>query len=115
MEYSWEMLKIIFYLILVIAVIYILARYLRKLYLRPKGGANMEIVEQLYLDSNVSLKLVHIKDKIMLIGVTQESIEILAEWSESEFSIEKIQNDNSIDFKEKFKEVIAKYRRDDNE
>jgi flagellar biosynthetic protein FliO len=115
MGYSWEMLKIIFYLILVLAVIYILARYLRNFYLRPKGGANMELIEQLYLESKASLKLVHIKDKIMLIGVTEKNIEVLAEWPESEFSIEQIQRDNNIDFKEKFKEVIAKYRRDDNE
>ena len=115
MNYGWEVSKIIFYLIIVITIIYILAHYLKKLYLRPNSGENMEVLEQLYLDSKKSLKLVKINNKIMLLGVSENNIELLAEWPEADFVINRKTDEANENFANKFKKVLAKYRRDDNE
>lgn len=115
MNYYWEIIKIAFYLVIIIAVIYILGRYMRRFYMRPGGGENMELIEQLYLDSKKSLRLVRIKDKVMLFGLSEKNIELLAEWPESEFSFEKNTDNMNTDFSVKFKELLHKYRSDDDE
>ncbi len=115
MNYGWEVSKIIFYLFIVLAIIYVLAHYLKKIYLKPSSGENMEVLEQLYLDSKKSLKLVKVNKKIMLLGVSEDKIELLAEWPEADFEIERENNVERDSFSNKFRDIIAKYRRDDNE
>lgn len=117
MNYSWEIIKIIFYLILVLGIIYLLANFLKKKVFQPTGGQYMETIEQLYLGPNKSLKLVKVRENILLLGVTDEKIELLKEWPKSEFPLDlkANNNDHRPDFAHYLKDFIGKYRRDQNE
>lgn len=116
MNYSWEIVKIVFYLIIISAVIYLLARFLKNFYLRPGGGENMALIEQLYLDSKKSLQLVRVKDKVLLISVSENEIKLLDQWPRSEFSdIDNPPTADRADFKTKFKEYMGQYRRGSDE
>ena len=117
MNYSLEIMKMIFYLIIILVAIYLLARFLKKFYLKPGGGENLELIEQIYLESKRSLKLVRVKDEILLLSVSEEKIEKLKEWPESEFDYNRNSKlENKFDFKNMdFNNILNKFmNRDDN-
>ncbi|MGM0437057.1 MAG: FliO/MopB family protein [Bacillota bacterium] len=111
MNYSLEILKMIFYLIIILVAIYLLARFLKKFYLNPGGGENLELIEQIYLESKKSLKLVRVKDKILLLSVSEEKIEKLKEWPEAEFDYNRNSKlENKFDFKNMdFNNILNKF------
>jgi len=111
MNYSLEIMKMIFYLILILAAIYLLARFLKKFYLNPGGGENLELIEQIYLESKKSLKLVRVKDKILLFSVSEEKIEKIKEWPEAEFEYNRNSKlENKFDFKNMdFNNILNKF------
>ena len=119
MNYSLEIMKMIFYLIIILLAIYILARFLKKFYLNPSGGENLELIEQIYLESKKSLKLVRVKDKILLLSVSEENIKKLKEWPESEFDYKRHSKlENKFDFNNMdFNNILNKFmnRKDSNE
>ncbi|MFW5856060.1 MAG: flagellar biosynthetic protein FliO [Bacillota bacterium] len=119
MNYSWEIIKMIFYLLLVLGIIYLLTRFLKNRFFQPRGGSNIKIIEQVYLAPKKSLKLIKIRDKIILIGISGDKIEVLSEWSSSEFGpLAEEENDNNelgTRFSSYFNKFKEKYRRDDHE
>ena len=118
MNYSLEIMKMLFYLIIILAAIYLLARFLKKFYLNPSGGENLELVEQIYLESKKSLKLVRVKDKILLFSVSEEKIEKIKEWPETEFEYTHTSKlEDKFDFKNMdFNNILNKFmnRKDNN-
>mgnify|MGYP006311382793 CR=1 FL=1 len=116
MNYSFQIFKMIFYLALVLALIYLIARFMKKFYLQPNGGENMQLIEQLYLDSKKSLKLVQVKDEILLFSVSEDEITLLKEWPEAEFeNLIKQNTEQQKDFSSSFKKIFNKYRRGSDE
>ncbi len=99
MSYGWEIARIIFYLLLIIGLIYLLNYFLRKGIFQQKTGQHMQIIEQLYIAPKKSLSLVLVNDRIFLLGVSDESINKLNEWSREEFRvIEKTTDKNFKDY-----------------
>jgi len=118
MNYSLEIMKMIFYLIIILVAIYLLARFLKKFYLNPSGGENLELIEQIYLESKKSLKLVRVKDRILLFSVSEEKIEKIKEWPENEFDYNRNSKlEDKFDFKNMdFSKILDKFmNRDDND
>ena len=117
MNYSLEIMKMIFYLIIILVAIYLLARFLKKFYLNPSGGENLELIEQIYLESKKSLKLVRVKDRILLLSVSEGKIEKIKEWPENEFDYKRNSKlEDKFDFKNMdFNNILNKFmNREDN-
>ena len=116
MNYSWEIAKMIFYLSLILGAIYLLANFLKKKVFQPASGKYLKTIEQLYLGPKKSLKLVKVKEEILLLSITEEEIVLLKEWPETEFPpmIEE-ENKNKKDFSQHLKSFIDQYRRGQDE
>jgi flagellar protein FliO/FliZ len=116
MNYSWEVAKIIFYLSLVLGIIYLLANFLKKRFFNPARGLHMETIEQLYLGPKKSLKLVRVREVVLLLSITENETKLLKEWPESKFPamIEK-GNEEKSDFSHYLKKFLSQHRGDQDE
>lgn len=86
MNYTWEIVKIIFYLSLVLALIYLINYYLKKAKLGTQTAKYINIIEQVYLAPRKSLILVLVEKKILLLSVSEKSVEVLDTWAKEDFS-----------------------------
>jgi len=112
MNYDWQLLKMLFYFILIIIMIVIFAKVMRKFLVSRGNGQYINIVESLYINQKNSLSLVKIKDKIFLLGVGSDQIQKLAEWNEEEFG--EIEVEDIENYSGKFKDILKKNWRDRN-
>lgn len=120
MNYSWEIVKIILYLGLVLGLIYLIA-YLFKNRMMPRGRGRgyIQIMEQTYITPKVSLSLVRVKNEIFLLSISDKGVEVVKSWPGEEFG-DIVVNEDSKSFKEYIQEIINRgksygFRRDDNE
>jgi flagellar biogenesis protein FliO len=85
MNYSGEIIKIALYLTITIIIIVLFINLLKKSFPLQRKGQNMEVIEQLYIAPKKSLILLQIKEKILLISVSDNRTEKLHEWDITEF------------------------------
>ncbi len=66
------------------------------------GNKKIEIIERKYLSNFSSLSLVKVNNKVLLLGITKEKINVLTEFSEDEFEFDNNVEVNNIKFSEIF-------------
>ena len=110
MNYTFEILKIGFYLILIVGVIYYLGMFFKKNITKAQSGSHLKIVDRIYMGTKTGLLLVEVNDEILLLSQTENSIEKLDKWSKDDFDIDLDEfNNNTTDNTDKFKDFFMKY------
>ena len=116
MDYGLEIARIFFYLLLVLGIIYVSQHFMRKFLKKQRVGKHLELVEQLYISPKVSLGLVRAKNTIILLSFSDKGIEKLKSWPLEEFGDELSDSENdSTKFSDYLKDMVGKYRRDQDE
>lgn len=116
MNYSFEIARIFFYLLLVLGIIYVSQHFLRKFIHKQRIGKHLELVEQLYISPKVSIGLVRAKDKIILLSFSDKGIDKISSWPLEEFGDDlTLQEDEQPGFSSYFKDMIEKYRSDQDD
>src|SRR6056297_21182 len=102
MNYTFEIFKIGFYLILIVGIIYFLSMFFKKNILK--------VIDKLYMGSNQGLYLVEVNDEILLISQTEKKIDKLDKWDavDFDFDIEALEN-NKESKQAQFKEFFLNY------
>src|SRR6056297_2603627 len=110
MNYTFEILKIGFHLILIVGVIYFLSTFFKKNVLNVQSGKHLKLIDKLYLGSKQGLFLVEVNDEILLISQTENKIEKLDKWKKVnfDFDIEELRESNESK-QAQFKEFFMKY------
>ena len=110
MNYTFEILKIGFYLILIVGVIYFLSTFFKKNVLNVQSGKHLKLIDKLYLGSKQGLFLVEINDEILLISQTENKIEKLDKWKavDFDFDVEEIKEDQASK-QQQFKDFFMNY------
>ncbi|MFW6386627.1 MAG: FliO/MopB family protein [Bacillota bacterium] len=113
MKYTWEIVQILFYLLLVIALIYLAAKLFRRRVFRGGGGRHLQNLERMYFAPDKFLSLVRVKDRVILFSIGEENINEIREWPLEEFEDLNMDNGDRTSFSGYLKKYIDKYRRDD--
>ena len=110
MNYTFEILKIGFYLLLIVGIIYFLSLFFKKNILNVQSGKHLKIIDKLYMSSKSGLFLVEINDEIILLSQTENNIEKIESWGKTDFDInlEEIKEDE-VNRQKHFKEFFMKY------
>ncbi|MCK8823538.1 flagellar biosynthetic protein FliO [Fuchsiella alkaliacetigena] len=74
----------LFYLTVIIALIILLAKFIKKQSLLSGTGQQLQILEKLYFSSEQALYLVKVLDEYWVLGISSERIELLAKLSDSQ-------------------------------
>ena len=111
MNYLWETFKISFYLVLVIA--FILAiYYLLKNRFNLNNSRQMEIIDTMRLANGETIYLVKVFEEIVMLGGSKEELNYIRSWPIDDLDIDfkdiKEDRENKTDFKETFKNLLAK-------
>lgn len=111
MNYLWETFKISFYLVLVIA--FILAiYYLLKNRFNLNNSRQMEIIDTMRLANGETIYLVKVFEEIVMLGGSKEELNYIRSWPIDDLDIDfkdiKEDKENKTDFKETFKNLLAK-------
>lgn len=102
LNYSWEIIKVFFYLGGVILLIYTLNYFFRN-YRRHVGyqGSMIKIIDRGYLTQNAQVNLIQVGDHYYLIGVTDEKVTVLDSYDQSpELENSKVTTKSSPKFAE---------------
>ncbi len=110
MNYTFEIFKIGFYLILIVGIIYFLSMFFKKNILNVQSGSHLKVIDKLYMGSNQGLYLVEVNDEILLISQTEKKIDKLDKWDavDFDFDIEALEN-NKESKQAQFKEFFLNY------
>ena len=84
MNFSWQLIKMVFYLLVIIALIILLAKFIKKQTLLAGSGQQLQILEKLYFNSEQALYLVKVLDEYWVLGISAEKIELLAKLSDTQ-------------------------------
>ena len=78
LNYSWEIVKMFFYLGVVILLIYLITKFLRKSrhYFKEQGKL-LKVIDRGFLTQHAQIALVQMKDQYYLLGITQEKITVI--------------------------------------
>lgn len=105
MNFFWEMFRITFYLILIIAFILIVYYFLKNR-VNFNKTKEMEIIDSMRLANGETLYLLKIFDEIILLGGTKENLQRIYSWPEAELEIdfeeESAAEEKSFNFKQTF-------------
>ena len=110
MNYTFEILKIGFYLLLIVGIIYFLSLFFKKNILNVQSGKYLKLIDKLYMSSKTGLFLVEINDEIILLSQTENNIEKIDSWEKADFdiNIEEIK-ESKVNRQKQFKEFFMKY------
>ena len=77
-NYSWEIIKMFFYLGVVILLIYLITKFLRKSrHSFREQGKLLKVIDRGFLTQHAQIALVQMKDQYYLLGITQEKITVI--------------------------------------
>lgn len=107
---TWEIVRVLFYLVLVIGFIYLLNFFLKNGITGKSKGRYIKVLEQVYLSPKKSLSLIKIHDQVLLISNTDTDIKVLYSWDEKEFP-EPGHSEDGESFKEYFQKFSKSNRR----
>ncbi|MCK4257450.1 MAG: flagellar biosynthetic protein FliO [Halanaerobiales bacterium] len=83
LNYTWEIVKVFFYLGIVILLIYLLTHLLRNFRnFSRKQGSLIQVIERNFLTQNAQVAIIQVGDKYYLLGVTDGKITLLDTFSE---------------------------------
>ncbi|HKL13212.1 MAG TPA: flagellar biosynthetic protein FliO [Halanaerobiales bacterium] len=110
MNYTFEILKIGFYLLVVVGIIYFLSVLFKKNVLSVQSSKHLKLIDKLYMGSKTGLFLIEVNDEIILISQTENKIEKLDKWKKVnfDFDIEELRESNESK-QAQFKEFFMKY------
>lgn len=112
LNYSWEIVKIFFYLAVVILLIYLVTRVLRKYrnYFKEQGTL-LKVIDRGFLTQRAQIALVQMKDQYYLLGITEEKITVIDTFKLSEDELQEgalIKKPARTNFAEIFKGAFRK-------
>ncbi|MFP4661032.1 MAG: FliO/MopB family protein [Halanaerobiales bacterium] len=115
MNLTLEFLQIVMALILVLGLIYVIAYFMKNRMMSGKSKHIM-ILERVYISPKINLSLVRAKNRVLLLGISSEGIELLESWPSEEF--EDLETEEDKNFKDYIQEFMNKpgsfYARRDN-
>ena len=88
MNFSWQLIRMLFYLIVIIALIILLAKFIKKQSLLSASGQQLQVLEKLYFNSEQALYLVKVLDEYWVLGISAQRIELLAKLSDVQDLVE---------------------------
>jgi len=110
----WDIIRIVFYFIIIIGLIYLAARIFKRKIFQSGDGQYLQVIERMYFAPKRFLSLVRVKDRVILFSISEKRIQEVQTWALDEF--EDFTKDNSTSsFPGYFKKYFEKYRRDDSE
>ncbi|SDL74107.1 FliO/MopB family protein [Halarsenatibacter silvermanii] len=120
MDYGFELVRVFFYLLLVLGIIFFGQKYFRRFMRRQQQGEHMQIIEQLYLSPKKNLTLVRTRDEVLLIVIYEEGVKKLNSWPREDFELEKAAGsmtdaEEQKSFSERIKERLNFYGRGEDE
>ncbi len=115
MNYGWEIVKIIFYLLLVLGLIYLVIYFLRKTLTKTGKGRYIKVIEQIYLSPKQSLVLIMINDVVLLLSNSNEQIRVLNRWEQAEFKEKEPAAVSTASFKDYWHRLTRDNRREHND
>lgn len=78
MSFSWQLIKMIFYLLLVILLFFIVIKFIKNQSYFQGFNSNLQILEKIYFNSDQALYLVKVVDEVWVLGISKEEIELLS-------------------------------------
>lgn len=111
LNYSWELIKIFFYLGVVVALIYFINHYLRKTRrFFGSQGSMIRVIDRGFLNQHAQVYIVQVGDKYYLLGITQEKVTLLDTFEDLRFVPEEQyeQGVPGINFAEIWKKTFGK-------
>ncbi|HLV08926.1 MAG TPA: flagellar biosynthetic protein FliO [Halanaerobiales bacterium] len=108
MNYSLEIIKIAFYLLLVLGIIYLTAYLYKNKMMGQKQGRYIRVLDRTYLNSKASLILLEVNERVLLLGISDNKIELLNEWESGEFQM--ISGERNKSFRDYLQSFTGKYR-----
>ncbi|SJZ64406.1 flagellar biosynthetic protein FliO [Selenihalanaerobacter shriftii] len=94
MDFSWQLIKTAFYLVIIIILFFVLIKFINRQSRLPGFNRNLRIIEKLHFNSDQGLYLVEVMDEVWVIGVSNDNIELLSRIEDSERIEELIQQDS---------------------
>ncbi len=113
MNYSWEIIKLIFYLALVLSLIYLVYFLLKRRLAGQKKGRYMQTIEQIYLAPRRSLVLLLVQEEVFLLSLSDSRVELIQKWDRTEFGDLDLKSNQ--DFKGYLQQIMKGNRRDQDE
>lgn len=112
LNYSWEIVKIFFYLGVVILLIYLVTRLLRKYrnYFKEQGTL-LKVIDRGFLTQRAQIALVQMRDQYYLLGITEDKITVIDTFKLSEDELQEgalIKKPARTSFTEIFKGAFRK-------
>ncbi|TDX51919.1 FliO/MopB family protein [Orenia marismortui] len=89
MDYTADIFKVLFSLAVVLSIFYLVAKLLKNKRSLFNNTNQIKVLERCYLDTNHSLYLVKVIEKVWLVSVTKENIEFIEEVNLSELEIQE--------------------------
>ncbi|NLJ83757.1 MAG: flagellar biosynthetic protein FliO [Halanaerobiaceae bacterium] len=80
-----ELARVVFYLVLVIALMYLFSYFLKRSISGKSRGRYIQVIEQVYLAPKKSLALVRVHDQILLLSNSETEVKVLFSWKEEDF------------------------------
>ncbi|MTI65711.1 MAG: flagellar biosynthetic protein FliO [Firmicutes bacterium] len=108
-SFLFSFLKLLVALPIVVILAYISLRLSNKYLMKYNKGKNMKIIEKIPLHNKSSLCIAKLGEKYVVLGVSENNIQVLTELKEDE--IEKYSQEGKYDFKEALLENYKKLRK----
>ncbi|MFW5962088.1 MAG: FliO/MopB family protein [bacterium] len=106
MDYAWEILKIVFYLLIIVGGLYGGAFFVKK-HMQKSQQGNMKVMARLMLTNKNALSLINVKDKVFLLGISDEKVSKLHTWEKEEFN-EELESDNEKLIEKTFHQIFLR-------
>jgi len=79
MEYAFELVKVLFALLIVLAIFYLIVKFMKDKRSIFNQTNQLQVLEKCYLSTDHILYLVKVVDKVWLLSSTKEKIEFIEE------------------------------------
>ena len=77
-----ELARVVFYLVLVIALMYLFSYFLKRSISGKSRGRYIQVIEQVYLAPKKRLALVRVHDQILLLSNSETEVKVLFSWKD---------------------------------
>jgi len=85
MNYTLEIIKIIFYLALILGIVYLFARLFKNRFMGQSKGNYINILDRIYLGPKTGLTLISVEDRVLLLCITENGVRVINRWKEEDF------------------------------
>lgn len=106
MSFLWQVAKMVFYLSLIILLFFIVIKFIKNRSYLKGFNRNLQILERVYFNSDQALYLVQVIDEVWILGISQESVELLSKITDSDKIEELTEEMENNDLKQSFKKFF---------